>query len=1659
MYGKKLGTLLLAGLLILQTAVPAFAAEPGSAQPAEKTVYAAEESSVRTTQSLNGAWSYHWMGSDQSDLSQSDAADWEEVTVPHCWNADDGADGGNNYKRGAGWYSRTVDITAEQLAGRVFFECLGASQQADVYVNGVHVGNHKGGYTAFRYDITPQLKQGENRITVKVDNTSGGKTNTIIAPIVGDFTVFGGMYRDVNLIFTPSVHVDAVGEINPDGNFATAPNSSGLYLATSNVSSDSAQLDVSAKIVNDGQTEQSVTVTAVLKQQDASEFDWTLGGAITTPLAFDPEDMGDGSTVTSVSDTFTIQPGDSQAFDQTITVDQPHLWDGLEDPFRYEVELTVAVDGQSVDTVSDYVGFRSFEVTDSEGFFLNGRSYPLRGVSRHQDQEGKGYALSREDHNLDFGLIYEIGANSVRLAHYPQDPYIYELCDRYGIVVWAEIPFIGGHNDAGNDAANEVMRQTTKQQLRELILQQFNHPSICFWGLENEVGHQATATLAKEWIADMNQMAHELDPSRLTTMATNNNSAYSWDSDLIAWNTYPGWYGGNINNLGGTVDGYHNNSDPRPVGISEYGGGGNPYQHEFNTSTSIANNGGPWHPEEFQSDLHEAAIKAIKARDWLWCTYVWNMFDFGSDSRNEGSNPGINDKGLVSYDRTLKKDSFYLYKANWNQRDFFVHLTSQRWNPREDSLIPEIKVYSNCDEVTLTVNGEVVPNGVNEGNGVFTWANVTFDVGENTVVATGTKNGQTYSETVVWDRTKSSSTDLSSDVLAVDNEQKTIGLTQACTAGDLTELLTGSNATFAVYESDGETPVEADAQIRPGMLLKVTAEDGTTTAQYTFVSVNLSYGKPVTASSVQSGNDAKHAVDFDGTTRWAANASVSSGGEQWITVDLGAEYHLTSIDVTWFNSSSGARSYQYMIQVSSDNQSFQTVVDRSANTQEDLVHDSMGDAVGRYVRILVTGSTISTANASIYEIAVNGWALSSEKYEVDDLNRVITVPAESMGSELYPAELLANLTVDGNCTVRMDDMANYYVVDGDRVVLEGADGTQIRYTVDMPSGDEPVYGIVSTNKPVTFSAEEGTASSTSGGGSTVAANLNDGNEATRWSAPQYKDKDPETGLGIPSSGAVSSGYRYFPEWVTIDLGRPYNIKELHILFYKYGQNDRAYQYEILVSETGEEGSFTQVVDATGNQDKGGDFSHQVDVRGRYVKINVTGCSRSETWAVAGVQELEVMGKAVAGADLITDLSFDSDAISMRINDRVTPAYTITPEGLDDVEVALTSDNPDVVKVENGTLLALKEGSAVITITPVGRPELSDTMTVTVAGVGPISVGKPVLFSAEEGTSSSGENTAAANLNDGDPATRWAAPQYKEKDPDTGLGIPSSGAAGSGYRYFPEWVAIDLGAVYDVNKLEVLFYKHGENNRAYQYEILVSETGEDGSYTQIVDATGNQDLSGEHTHVLDKTVRARYVKLNVTGCTLNQTWACASVQEFSVYGEPAAPTPEQYTVTVKAQGEGDASAAPTAAAEGDTVTLTAQAAEGWHFVKWTSEDVTVSEEGTFQMPAKNVTVTAVFEQDVTDVKVASITVSAPADVITEAGGTLQMSAAVLPEDATDKSVTWSVTAEDGSDTALASIDGSGLLTAGETEGVVKVVATANDGSGVTGEKSITIDFAD
>ena len=558
------------------------------------------------------------------------------VELPHTWNARDGQDGGNDYWRGCCTYcTRFAAPVYDPAQQQVWLQFEGVNASAAVLLNGQQLCTHDGGYSTFRAEVT-ELLQAENQLTVRVDNS----VNDRVYPQKADFTFYGGIYRDVSLLVVNKSHI-ALGHFGDTG----------------------------------------VKITLALQENSADIQVETLvegSGTVTVEL-LDAEGR-------------TVATGEGE--NASLHLDAPHLWNGVKDPYLYTCVVRLLQDGQPVDEVTTKVGLRSFSVDPKKGFFLNGRPYPLHGVSRHQDRKDLGNAITREMHDEDMALIRELGANTVRLAHYQHDQYFYDLCDQYGMVVWAEIPYISEHLPNG--------RENTISQMKELIHQNYNHPSIVCWGVSNEI------TISTKDKADMldnhrvlNELCHKMDPTRLTTLACyamcGPFNPVAHITDLVSWNLYLGWYvpGLFLNDL--WMNFFHLVYPNRPLGFSEYGAEGMPNLHSAHPRRGD-------HTEEYQAKYHEYMLKCFDRHPWLWATHVWNMFDFAADARDQGGEPGMNHKGLVTFDRKTKKDSFYLYKAWWSEENF-VHICSKRFTDRTEKEI-EVNVYSNQNSVALYADGK-----------------------------------------------------------------------------------------------------------------------------------------------------------------------------------------------------------------------------------------------------------------------------------------------------------------------------------------------------------------------------------------------------------------------------------------------------------------------------------------------------------------------------------------------------------------------------------------------------------------------------------------------------------------------------------------------------------------------------------------------------------------------------------------------------------------------------------------------------------------------------------------------------------------------------------------------------------------------------------------
>ena len=609
---------------------------------------------MRESQSLNQNWKFAKTAEIPAELPEG----WESVSLPHTYNAADGQDGGNDYYRGPAVYVRTLRTPEDSKNKEFYLECLGAAMTAEVFLNGTRLSRHEGGFSTFRVRLTEALRPMgcDNLLAIRVDNSE----NDRVYPQKADFTFYGGLYRDVNLITVPQAHFALI----PDG-------TPGIHVISEvDLAHRSAavQVDVQTEGVADGET-----VELRIFGADDEDSQHAGGAACQTVRAAVRDNHARGS----------------------FHLDPVRLWEGLADPYLYTAEAVLISEGEAgdedsvLDAVGTRFGVRSFRVDPVKGFFLNGRPYPLRGVSRHQDRLGVGNAITPAMMEEDMAVIRDIGANSLRLAHYQQAQAFYDLCDENGILVWAEIPFITKFMEKGI--------QNTLDQMRELITQSSNHPSIYCWGLSNEI--TASSPVTEELMENhrmLQKLCHEMDPTRPTVMAhafmLEKDSPLIGIADLGCYNLYFGWYLGELDQNDSFLDEYHSLYPERAIGLAEYGADANIQFHAEHPAQGD-------YSEEFQCVYHEHMVRMIQDRPYLWTTYVWNLFDFAADGRDEGGKKGQNQKGLVEFDHKTRKDAFYLYKALWS-REPFVHLCGKRFVNRAGETT-RVRVYTNQERVTL----------------------------------------------------------------------------------------------------------------------------------------------------------------------------------------------------------------------------------------------------------------------------------------------------------------------------------------------------------------------------------------------------------------------------------------------------------------------------------------------------------------------------------------------------------------------------------------------------------------------------------------------------------------------------------------------------------------------------------------------------------------------------------------------------------------------------------------------------------------------------------------------------------------------------------------------------------------------------------------------
>ena len=600
---------------------------------------------------------------------------WEAIDLPHSWNAVDGQDGGNDYFRGTAYYAKQLNKAELPAADRYYLEIQGANSSATVYMDGKELATHHGGYSTWRVDITDHLTEG-SLLAIAVDNSP----NETVYPQMADFTFYGGIYRDVNIICVNESHFDL--------DYYGAP---GIKI-TPVMDGDNANVEVEVFLTN---AKEGQTVRYTIYDKDEKEI-------------------------------AQIETAETKA---SFVIENAHKWHGRKDPYLYCCEAELVENGEVIDNVCNRFGCRSFKIDPENGFILNGEEYPLRGVSRHQDRWGVGNALTHAHHEEDIDLIMEVGCTTIRLAHYQHDQYFYDLCDEKGLVIWAEIPYISKHMPTG--------RENTISQMKELIVQNYNHPSIVVWGLSNEITISGSTEDLLENHNILNDLCHEMDKTRLTTIAAVSmckiDDPYIQIPDVVSYNHYFGWYGGDTSMNGPWFDNFHATYPNIPIGCSEYG------CEALNWHTSDPRQGD--YTEEYQAYYHEELIKQLFPRKFMWATHVWNMFDFGADAREEGGENGQNHKGLMTFDRKYKKDAFYAYKA-WLSDEPFVHLCGKRYIDRVED-VTKVTVYSNQPTVELFANGKSL--GVKEAADHFFYFEVP-NVGETKLEAV---SGELKDESVI----------------------------------------------------------------------------------------------------------------------------------------------------------------------------------------------------------------------------------------------------------------------------------------------------------------------------------------------------------------------------------------------------------------------------------------------------------------------------------------------------------------------------------------------------------------------------------------------------------------------------------------------------------------------------------------------------------------------------------------------------------------------------------------------------------------------------------------------------------------------------------------------------------------------------------------------
>lgn len=687
----------------------------------------------REVVALRDGWEFHYAGDAKADVPAADAR-WARVSVPHTWNRFGEyrlqRSPGIDNRQGVGWYRLSLDAADLPRGTRRYLQFDGVGNIADVWVDGVHVGRHAGAFSRFRLDVTDALKpEARHLVLVRADNRrpAPGATTQDVVPLLGDFFIHGGLYRAVSLIGVDALHVDLLDHGGP-----------GIAVRTPRIAPEVAEVAVRVRLRNDGDSAREAMLEVAI------------------------EDAG-GRVSARTMHTVRLAARTDASPDLRLALPHPRLWDGRRDPYLYRVVATVRDGARVVDRVTQPLGVRSVRIDADRGLFLNGRHLPLHGVSRHQDSMGKGWALEDADHVRDMALITELGANTVRFAHYPHAQAAFEAADRAGLLVWAELPFVNKVSFA-DAPASAALVANARQQLVEMIRQHRNHPSVVTWGIGNEVdidlafGRLGPKADARPLLRELHALARAEDPERPTVLADCCEATpgdklpglpvLAGIADLMGYNRYFGWYYGDVDDLGAHLDALHAAHPRVPISVSEYGAGGALSQHTDNPQGGPIASGGRPHPEAFQSWWHERSWPQIAARPYLWASWIWNMFDFASNIRQEGDATDINDKGLVSYDRKVRKDAFHYYRAQWSDAPV-VHVTGRRY-VRRAYPVTDVRVYSNAPRVGLRHNGRPLGEVACERR-VCVLRDVGLSPGDNRIEAHALFDGRTVGDAVTWD--------------------------------------------------------------------------------------------------------------------------------------------------------------------------------------------------------------------------------------------------------------------------------------------------------------------------------------------------------------------------------------------------------------------------------------------------------------------------------------------------------------------------------------------------------------------------------------------------------------------------------------------------------------------------------------------------------------------------------------------------------------------------------------------------------------------------------------------------------------------------------------------------------------------------------------------